>query len=354
MGRIAFSERCRNGRRFHLPREPGRLTLDDGRLERVGNVARPVFDRAAASLGSAAPLRRRSDGGPHIPAPASIRIGRPVYRSAVLRVAWLFSLIRSGSSVTAYAAAAPWDHAVADEPFGPWDRTAAPYNYPGEQASLMTLFDAAGHTIDDRVRLSAARFFNTLGRGSGAVIVKIPHDRPVPEDAARAFPDHRFAYLLRNPLHRLNSLYYRGQIRPVANGLPGPIGPNHDLAGFTAFARRWRAEPDRLLYDDLHRDPRRFFGTLYRAWGWEYTPADVDRAADYARTHYHAASKLIAPRSNPRNVVSVAHRALPDEVIEAYLADPFVRELMAEAGWSVNPDDYRAATSAVTPASPPR
>ena len=33
----------------------------------------------------------------------------------VTRVAWLFSLARCGSSVTAYASAAPWDAPVADE-----------------------------------------------------------------------------------------------------------------------------------------------------------------------------------------------------------------------------------------------
>lgn len=264
-----------------------------------------------------------------------------------IKVAWLFSLIRSGSSVTAYAASAPWGHAIADEPFGPWVRTGEPYHYPPEQARLKELFDASGHTIDEPVRSSASALFEALGGPTGAVIVKIPHDRPTPEDAAAAFPEHRFAFLLRNPLHRLNSVYVRGMLNP---GRPRPIGPGHDLEQFKAFAARWRAQAHRVLYDDLQRDPRRFFETLFGAWEWEFTNADVEAAAAYARRHYHAASKKIAPRSNPRNVVSVAHRALPDEAIEAYLSDAFVRDLMREVGWSTEPDEYRAST----PASPPR
>lgn len=264
-----------------------------------------------------------------------------------IRVAWLFSLIRSGSSVTAYAAGAPWGHAVADEPFGPWVRTGEPYHYPPEQARLKQLFDASGHVIDEAVRASAGALFDTLGADTGAVIVKIPHDRPTPHDAARAFPGHGFAYLLRNPLHRLNSVYVRGMLNP---GRPRPIGANHDLEQYKAFAARWLAQPHRVLYDDLQGDPRRFFETLYRAWAWDFTGADLDAAAEYARRHYHAASAKVAPRSNPRNVVSVAHRALPDEAIETYLADDFIVDLMREVGWSTDPQAYRAPL----PASPPR
>lgn len=255
-----------------------------------------------------------------------------------MRIAWLFSLIRSGSSVTAYSAAAPWGYAVADEPFGPWDRTGEPYHYPPEHLALMKHFSAAGYTLDAAARDSATRLFRELGQASGGVVVKIPHRNPTPEKVAAEFPGHRFAYLLRNPLHRLNSLHVRG----LLSGAKKPIGPNHGLAQFKSFARRWLAQPDRVLYDDLQRDPRRFFGTIYRAWAWEHTDADLEKAAEYARKHYHAASKKLAPRSNPQNVVSVARWALPDDAIETYLSDPFVVDLMNEVGWSTRGDDYRA------------
>ncbi|MCC6659321.1 MAG: hypothetical protein IT437_00390 [Phycisphaerales bacterium] len=258
-----------------------------------------------------------------------------------MRVGWLFSLIRSGSSVTAYAAAAPWGGVVADEPFGPWDRTGPPYNYPAEQARLMGLFDASGFTLDGAVRSSLDRLLGELAPPSGRIVVKIPHEHPDPGSVS-AFPEHRTAFLLRNPLHRLNSVYVRGML----NGGRKPIHDNYDLGQFTAFARRWQREPNRVLFDDLQREPRKFFGAIYRAWEWEHTDADLDRAAGYARLHYHAASKKIAPRSNPRNVVSVAQRALPDEAIDAYLGDRFARDLMESAGWSTNPDDYRKPAAA--------
>jgi hypothetical protein len=254
-----------------------------------------------------------------------------------MQVAWLFSLIRSGSSVTSYAAAAPWQAAVLDEPFGPWDRTGEPYNYPAEQAKLKELFDASKFTLDEPVRESLGRLIAAVAPPGSRVVIKIPHRHPQPDAVAAAFPAHRAAFLLRNPLHRLNSVHVRGML----NHGRSPIRENHDLGQFSDFARRWQREPNRVLFDDLQRDPRKFFGTIYRAWEWEFAPADLDRAAEYARQHYHAASKKIAPKSNPRNVVSVHHRALPDEAIDTYLNDPFVRDLMKSVGWSTDPDDYR-------------
>ena len=62
-----------------------------------------------------------------------------------IRVAWVFVLARSGSSITAYAAAAPWDLPVADEIMGPWDRTGEPYNFPPEQARLVEMFRPRRH-----------------------------------------------------------------------------------------------------------------------------------------------------------------------------------------------------------------
>ena len=259
-----------------------------------------------------------------------------------MHVAWLFSLIRSGSSVTAYAAAAPWRAAVLDEPFGPWDRTGEPYNYPAEQARLKGLFDASRYALDAPVRGSLGRLLAASAPAGGRAVIKIPHQHPDPGEVAAAFPTHRAVYLLRNPLHRLNSVHLRGMDRES-------IGTNHDLAQFSAFARRWQREPNRVLFDDLQHDPGRFFRAIYRAWEWDHTPADLDRAAEYARRHYHAASKKVAPRSNPKNVVSVAKRALPDEAIDTYLSDPFVRDLMKSVGWSTDAEDYRKPAEAPAP-----
>ena len=55
------------------------------------------------------------------------------------RVLWLFTMTRSGSSAVTYASAKALGYAVADEPFGPWDRTGPPYRYPPEQVELHKL-----------------------------------------------------------------------------------------------------------------------------------------------------------------------------------------------------------------------
>ncbi len=55
-------------------------------------------------------------------------------------IAWLFSMIRSGSSIAAYAAAAPFRGIVADEIFGPWVRTGPHYKFPPEQQTVTELF----------------------------------------------------------------------------------------------------------------------------------------------------------------------------------------------------------------------
>lgn len=258
------------------------------------------------------------------------------------RVLWLFSLIRSGSSVAAYSAAAPWGHAVADEVFGPWDRTGEPYNYPREQDELQREFGRASHELTERVVGLADSVFEALASpdrgGTGTVVVKIPHHVPTPAQVTRAWPLHRAAFLIRNPLHRLNSLYVRGWLDP------SPIGPRFDLEQFRAFARAWLAQPAhlRVTYDMIRRDPAEMYRRLFIAWGLSFTGEHVDRAVAYAREHYHHASKQVTSEHNTARVVSESRSALPPEAVETYLSDPEMREVFRVAGWSLGAGDYLA------------
>ena len=247
-------------------------------------------------------------------------------------VGWLFSMARSGSSVAAYASAAPWDHPVADEVFGPWDRTGDLYKYPESQLDLVAAFQVARHRIDDDVARIATGLFDELGERTGFVVCKSPHAEPTPEDVRRAFPAHRAVFLLRNPLHRLNSLYARGWL--------DSCGPNHDLDRYKRFARWWMEAEHRVRYDDLRADPSSFFGTIWDAWGLEWTADDVRRAVEYAGGHYHDSSLLLSAR-RPSRPVSESKLRLPDGAIEAYLADDLVRPLMEAQGWSTDPADYK-------------
>lgn len=260
-----------------------------------------------------------------------------------VRVLWLFSLIRSGSSIAAYAAAAPWGHTVADEPFGPWDRTGEPYSYPREQDELQREFGAAAHQMTPRVVELAGTLFRKLGTcgetgaaGSGTVIVKIPHDVPTPAQVVRTWPTQRAAFLLRNPLHRLNSLYVRGWLDP------SPIGPNFDLEQYRAFARAWLAQPAhlRVTYDMIRRDPAEMYRRFFIAWGLAFTREHVERAVAYAAEHYHHASRQVTSEHDTRKVVSESRMALPIEAVWTYLGDAEMRELFRVAGWSTSEDAY--------------
>lgn len=249
-----------------------------------------------------------------------------------MRVGWLFSMARSGSSVAAYAAAHPWGFPVADEVFGPWDRTDGAYAYPETQLDLMAAFQVASMRIDDETGALARRLFDEIGQSAGFVVCKSPHTEPTPEDVTRAFPDHPQVFLLRNPLHRLNSLYARAWM--------DSCGPNYDLDRYKAFARRWLAAPHRVVYDDLRDDPTRFFTTIWKAWGLEATPARVEEAVAYAARHYHDSSRKMSTR-NPARPMSETKLRLPDEAIETYLADDEIQALMQRQQWSVDPAHYR-------------
>lgn len=256
-----------------------------------------------------------------------------------VRVGWIFSLIRSGSSAAAYAAAAPWNHPVADEVFGPWDRTGPPYNYPPAQLELAAAFHGSACRLTDDVIELARQLFRQLGERTGCVVCKCPHLLFTPDEFARAFPDHRAVYLIRNPLHRLNSHYARRQWLAT-------LGPDFDLGTYREFARRWRAAPGRLVYDTLRRDPDAFFAALYQAWNWPAGAREIRAAADYARRHYHSSSRL-RERRNPRRPVAEARFRLPRDAVTTYLNDPEIVELMRELGWSVHDADYLAPRAAL-------
>jgi hypothetical protein len=250
-----------------------------------------------------------------------------------VEVGWIFSLIRSGSSIAAYAAAAPGAIPVADEVFGPWVRTGKVYRYPREQRLLVEAFKAADHRLTPDVVALANRLFDLLGAESGRVISKCPHLLFSPQEFSAAFPHHRAVYLLRNPLHRLNSHYVKGW--------EWMIEPDHDVRAYTEFVHRWLTAEHRVVYDDLRRDPHGFFRALYSAWGWEHTEAALADAAAYAAGRYHTSSKQTAPDKAPRHVDSERLRLLPRDAIDAYLRHPFLRDVMRERGWPTNAAAYR-------------
>jgi len=255
------------------------------------------------------------------------------------RVGWICSLPRCGSSVAVYAAAAPWRLRVADEPFGPWDRTTTPYNYPESHLDLIAAFRVAGERINEDVVPVAHRLFEELagqangGQGDpkGRVVGKSPHLEPSPSEIA-SLEGHQVVVLLRNPLHRLNSLYARGWLESC--------GPFHDRERFRALARSWREAEHRLTYDDLRRDARAFFRAIYDAWGWEASDAEVDAAVAYASRNYHESS-LGQARRDPKRPLSETKRRLPADAIEAYLGDEEIVELMRELGWSTDAREYQ-------------
>lgn len=259
-----------------------------------------------------------------------------------LRVCWLLSPIRSGSSITVYAAGAALGWPVADEVFGPWDRTGPPYNYPRSQVALLEAFKATGEALEPNAAGLAATVFRELAAAhdppAAGVICKHPHASIGPEDVVRQWPDHRTVMLLRNPLYALNSLFVRGWDEATGGG--------DMLDYFSAIGRRWQADPNRLVYEDLRDDPRAYFGRLFAAWGEEASPERVNAAIGYTRDHYHHSSKSTAggePGDSPDAVRSERAWAVPEPIIETYLADPLMREVFGLAGWPTGRDGYPAA-----------
>lgn len=251
------------------------------------------------------------------------------------RVGWVFALARSGSSITAYAAAAPWNAPVADEIMGPWDRTGAPYNYPPEQARLTEMFKAShARLIPEVADLTRSILATLAAPATDRIVSKHPHLRFTPEEFTEYFPDHRGVWLIRNPLRRLASIHARGWTSIVR--------PNHDLDYFREYAERWLALPDdrTLVFESLKRDPRAYFTKVFHAWGWDASEADIDRAIAYQRAKYHGASGEIEPEHAPSAAVSEHSRTVPREAVDLYLRDPFMRSLFKRLGWSLKRYDY--------------
>ncbi|MCA9271754.1 MAG: sulfotransferase [Phycisphaerales bacterium] len=253
-----------------------------------------------------------------------------------IHVGWVFGLARSGSSITAYASAAPWGLPVADEIMGPWDRTGEPYNYPPEQARLVEMFKASQSRLTPEVAAQTRKLLEELARKQGAdrIVSKHPHLRFTPEEMIEQFPSDRGVWLIRNPLRRLASIHARGWTSIVR--------PNHDLDYFREYAERWLNLPDdrTLVFESLKRDPRAYFGKIYSAWGWAYTEADIDKAIAYQRAKYHGASGEVEADHTPRDAVSERARSVPTEAVELYLRDPFMRDLFNRLGWSLRKYDY--------------
>lgn len=290
-------------------------------------------------------------------------VSRPKAQPA--RVGWIFSLIRSGSSIAAYATAAgagpePGVVPVADEVFGPWVRTGKLYQFPAEQKQLVEAFKAAGHRLTPEVVDIARRLFDLFAERSaaaaqasektgssgaagagGRVVSKCPHLMFTPEEFDRAFPtpNHCAIYLIRNPIHRLNSQYLKGW--------DWMIEKDHDVRVYTEFAKRWLTHRDAggvsVTFDDLKNPAtsRQWFKDVYRGLGWNVGEEGLDRAEAYRTSQYHSSSKELAPSKDPDLVDSERQWRVPDEAIHAYLDDPFLRGFMQDRGWPTRVSAYR-------------
>jgi len=249
-----------------------------------------------------------------------------------MRVFWIFSLPRSGSSVTAYAAAHALGCPVADEPLGPWDRTVEPYNYPPSQAELVKAHLAGQCMLENPTTIELAhRVLREIAGEHDTLVVKHPHLRPPPTQFARAFPEHKAAWLARNPLTRLNSLY--------ARGWTDSLRPNYELDHYKMFARNWNASKVPLTFEEFRAKPSRFFERLFEAWNISAERGMIKSAVDYTKGHYHGSSKELEQRK-PSAAPSERQRSLPDEAVQMYLADPEIAEMMKRNRWPRKPSAY--------------
>lgn len=284
------------------------------------------------------------------------------------RIAWLFSMIRSGSSIAAYAAVAPFVGVVADEIFGPWVRTGPYYKFPPEQQTVTELFRTSAGVITPEIARAADVVFEKLGRGDAGIpvcapgredllqglpsggrpiVVKMPHDHPAPAEVARIWPEQPHVFVLRNPVDRLSSIIGRGMLAEGSSGGPGTcITADWDLPQLRQFCQRWLdARRDGkggrgLVYDDLRRDPLAFFGGMYRAWGWDFDHGTIDAATAYARSNYHAMSIQREQGADTDRPISTRQRVAPIAAIELYLSDNTIVTAMREAGWPTEPGAY--------------
>ena len=255
------------------------------------------------------------------------------------RVGWIFSLVRSGSSAVAYAAAAPWDLAVADEPFGPWDRTGPPYNMPAIQRDLVRAFVAVGHTLTAEIVGMANELFRELAErdDQGRVVCKCPHLLFDPEQFETWFGGqasgvtHAQIALIRNPLHRVNSAYARGWERL--------LNDPYELEVYRTFIDRWKRSRHRFAFDRVTKDPAAAFRDIHKALGFGGTEEDARQSADYLAGNYHASSAETSDEATARPRSERGWRA-PADVADVYLADDKITAFMREMGWPTRRSAY--------------
>lgn len=245
------------------------------------------------------------------------------------RVLWLFSMTRSGSSAVTYASAEALGFAVADEPFGPWDRTNAPYNYPPEQVELHRFHLSKGELLCEETCELATQLLTKIAsdQGSDTVIIKLPHSMIEPREVARFWPEHRMAFLLRNPLARLNSLYTRGWTDTIREP--------YDLETLRVFLNRYMHQPAerRLTFDEFTQTPRRFFRRLWGCWDCAHGEEQIETAVRYKAVNYHESSGETIEGRNPHRVLSEHRQDVPREAVEAYLDDAVVGAFLRRASW---------------------
>lgn len=247
-------------------------------------------------------------------------------------VVWLISLPRSGSSVTAYAAAHPFGHTVADEFLGVWDRTGEPYNLPSMQADLVRIYQEDEFQLTERVVKLSHEVLDAIDAPTGVILVKHPHGLFPPKPTfQQAFPGHRVAFMLRHPLRRLNSLYKRGWLDSIPEG--------KDILRYKALIERYHDRPSAVVFfDDLRTEPRKFFEKLYKAWQLPFDEKHLDQAVEYASSHYHSNSAEIDANADPSQLLSQEEFVVPDDVVKRYMDDPIVEAFLREKGW-LNADE---------------
>ncbi len=257
------------------------------------------------------------------------------------RVVWLFSMTRSGSSAVVYASARALGWGVADEPFGPWDRTGEPYNYPREQVELHRVHYERGERLTPDTVALAERVLSQIARAqrSDTVIVKMPHAMIEPKDLAPFWPEHRTAWLVRNPLARLNSLYTRGWTDTIREP--------YDMETLKLFLHRYMHQPSaqRFTFDEFTDTPRRFFRRLWTAWGAPFSEEQVELAVRYKASTYHESSGETIQGRNPHRVLSEHRADVPEEAVRAYLEDPVIGSFLNRMGWADSGARYLAGHS---------
>lgn len=261
----------------------------------------------------------------------------------MVHVGWIFSLVRSGSSAASYAAAAPWNLPVADELFGPWDRTGPPHNMPKRQAELVRAFRAVGHVLTAEIVGLAHDIIRELAErdetGKGWVVCKCPHLMFTPKDFNTWFGatsaqgiEHHQAHLIRNPLRRANSCY--------ARGWEHMLNDPYELGVYRTFLHRWNDAETKLRFEDMRATPHDFFKALYSGWGLPATDEEIGRACSYLAEQYHDSSaekRTVASGFTPK---SESGWAAPAELLDVYLADDEIHNFMHEQGWPVNRRAY--------------